>query len=136
MAAARPTISQLLEINERHQELRNENDRRQRETARLRDPRTISSARVVSSRLLQGVSKVIDNLDFSSINVLNAFLVTSIGRVHKVLHCTSGGRGKSPCCGTTWNRDTNASLNLLRILDCELSGIDRPRVFQRNQNRK
>ena len=72
MAAARPTISQLLEINERHQELRNENDRRQRETARLRDPRTISSARVVSSRLLQGVSKVIDNLDFSSINVLNA----------------------------------------------------------------
>ena len=35
-------------------------------------------------------------------------------RVHKVLHCSNSVKaGESPCCGTTWNRDVNASRNIV-----------------------
>jgi len=56
----------------------------------------------------------------------------SYGRVHKVLHCTSGGLGDSLSCGTTWNRDVNASRNILDFLQMETTkGGKRDKVFCR-----
>lgn len=56
------------------------------------------------------------------------------GKIHKVLHCTSGKQigDKVICRGTTWDRDVNASRNLLLILDHELRGKERPSCFRRS----
>ena len=54
-------------------------------------------------------------------------------KIHKVLHCkisVSGTRRTK----TTWNRDINASLNMLMLLKRTLKGEDRPKEFCRNKN--
>lgn len=59
--------------------------------------------------------------------------VVRFGNVHKVLHCKSGGQRDSISCkGTTWNRDVNASRNLLLLLELKLQGKGRPPAFCRN----
>lgn len=51
------------------------------------------------------------------------------GSVHKVLHCKS-----SKCAfgrqGATWNRDVNASRNMLTLLMLEVHGFERPVEFK------
>lgn len=60
-------------------------------------------------------------------------MVKSVGRskVHKVLHCSSNDKQGQPCCGTTWNRDVNASKNMLELTMCITRGYDRPAAFCR-----
>ncbi|RLN57811.1 hypothetical protein BBJ28_00021434 [Nothophytophthora sp. Chile5] len=47
-------------------------------------------------------------------------------KAHSVLHCSSNG-----CRGMTVNRDVNASRNMLHLLQCKLSSIDRPVAYTR-----
>lgn len=49
-------------------------------------------------------------------------------KVHKVLHCKTSARGGSPMI-TTWNRDVNASRNILMLLMLEIRGLPRPAAF-------
>ena len=50
--------------------------------------------------------------------------------VHKILHCRSSeGAAKHPG-GCTWNRDANASRNILMLLMLVVLGIDRPGEFK------
>jgi hypothetical protein len=49
-------------------------------------------------------------------------------RVHKVLHCRSNECRKSHA-HTTWNRDVNASKNILMLTMLMLQGKDRPPAF-------
>lgn len=62
---------------------------------------------------------------------------TRNARVHKVLHCTSSDKpaGSSntapPRCGTTWNRDVNASRNIRWLAECIVFGLSRPSAFCR-----
>jgi hypothetical protein len=58
---------------------------------------------------------------------------TTVAKIHKVLHCrsshsapTSSGR-----CGATWNRDVNASKNILMLMMLDILGMPRPRAFCR-----
>jgi hypothetical protein len=58
-------------------------------------------------------------------------------KVHKVLHCkTSDGRCPKGCQETTWNRDINASINILELFKLEIAGEERPQVFRRSANTK
>lgn len=50
------------------------------------------------------------------------------GRVHKILHCRNSG-GASWRHGGTWNRDVNASRNILMLLKLEVRGAARPAEF-------
>lgn len=53
------------------------------------------------------------------------------GRIHKVLHCRNS-EGNTGCRGAgTWNRDVNASINMLEITRRQLLGLDRPAAFCR-----
>lgn len=53
-------------------------------------------------------------------------------KVHKVLHCKTSDNCKLPTCkGTTWNRDVNASRNILNLFLKELNGQARPEAFCR-----
>jgi hypothetical protein len=53
-------------------------------------------------------------------------------KVHKVLHCSSSDKsGKLSGCGKTWNRDVNASRNILSLTLNLLAGCARPAVFCR-----
>ena len=55
-----------------------------------------------------------------------------VSKVHKVLHCTN--RSCRPQrAGHTWNRDTNASLNILALTMLMLAGHPRPSVFERSR---
>lgn len=53
-------------------------------------------------------------------------------RIHRTLHCKS-----RTCCqapghiGTTWNRDVNASRNMLELMMCVVNGWPRPLELQR-----
>jgi hypothetical protein len=49
--------------------------------------------------------------------------------IHKILHCRSsvGIRGRQG--GFTWNRDVNASRNILMLIMLVVLGVDRPREF-------
>jgi hypothetical protein len=49
-------------------------------------------------------------------------------KVHKILHCKNSQNG-SFHCGMTWNRDDNASRNILMLLMFEIRGWVRPAVF-------
>jgi hypothetical protein len=54
-------------------------------------------------------------------------------KVHKVLHCCNSV-GVEPVmarCGATWNRDVNASKNILMLLKLWITGVERPSVFTR-----
>ena len=56
-----------------------------------------------------------------------------VKKVHKVLHCKSNQTLKPELraqrCGTTWNRDVNASKNILELLLHMINGSKRPSVF-------
>ena len=55
----------------------------------------------------------------------------TFGRVHKVLHCRNSD-GASGCQGAwTWNRDVNASRNILVLVEHEMRGQARPAPFAR-----
>ena len=60
-------------------------------------------------------------------------VVVRRSKVHKVLHCSSSDRSDKSGCGKTWNRDINASRNILSLTLDLLAGRDRPHVFCRGQ---
>ena len=49
--------------------------------------------------------------------------------VHKVLHCKTSGGAKGHPGGGTWNRDANASRNMLMLMMLEVLGVQRPGEF-------
>ena len=54
-------------------------------------------------------------------------------KVHKVLHCKPSDKGsRTGFLETTWNRDVNASRNILMLFRCEMDGALRPVAFQRS----
>ena len=60
------------------------------------------------------------------------------GRVHKILHCRSSENGLHPKkgashCGASWDRDVNASRNLLMLTKCQIFGVERPAAFCRKK---
>jgi hypothetical protein len=58
-------------------------------------------------------------------------------KVHTVLHCKSSeGKNSISCKKTTWNRDDNASKNILMLLRMEIKGYDRPEPFRRSGYKK
>ena len=54
-------------------------------------------------------------------------------KVHKVLHCRNSVESAvvQRCCGATWNRDVNASKNILSFLRAWIDGEPRPSAFLR-----
>ena len=54
-----------------------------------------------------------------------------VAKVHKLLHCRTSDGSQTGCCGKTWDRDVNASRNLLMLTLCEILGVARPSVFCR-----
>ena len=55
-------------------------------------------------------------------------------KVHKVLHCRTSV-GSEPVlarCGATWNRDVNASRNILMLLETWIMGFERPKPFMKS----
>ena len=59
---------------------------------------------------------------------------TRYNKVHKVLHCKTNGsetRHSTARKQTTWNRDVNASQNILKMLQLEIAGAPRPAAFSR-----
>ena len=50
-------------------------------------------------------------------------------RVHKILHCRSSVGVKGHQGGGTWNRDANASRNILMLLMLVVLGVERPKEF-------
>ena len=52
-------------------------------------------------------------------------------KVHKVLHCQNNEGERPARVQTTWNRDVNASRNILMLLQLEVSGQPRPLAFSR-----
>lgn len=59
-------------------------------------------------------------------------------RIHKVLHCRRSVGGQAAkqtgllgqtCQGSTWNRDENATRNIMLLTLCLLRGFERPRAF-------
>jgi hypothetical protein len=64
-------------------------------------------------------------------------VVTHGARVHKVLHCKRSVRdGPQDRCRATWNRDVNASKNILMLLMLEVLGMERPAAFCREPDGK
>lgn len=49
--------------------------------------------------------------------------------VHKVLHCRHSANAKGRQGGGTWNRDANASRNMLMLMMLVVLGVERPREF-------
>ena len=52
-------------------------------------------------------------------------------RIHKVLHCKNSDGGNRNRCGNSWDRDVNASKNLLMLTMCHVLGYERPPAFTR-----
>ena len=50
-------------------------------------------------------------------------------KVNKVLHCKTNGGETTARKQTTWNRDVNASQNILNLLTLEIRGNPRPAAF-------
>ena len=60
----------------------------------------------------------------------------TFGKIHKVLHCRTS-EGISACRGAvTWNRDVNASRNILEIVRQAMMGRERPSALQRLRSRR
>jgi hypothetical protein len=55
--------------------------------------------------------------------------IMKVARVHKILHCQSSKIGLNGRCGATWDRDVNASRNILMLTLCEVLGEKRPPAF-------
>jgi len=63
--------------------------------------------------------------------------IVTFGKVHRVLHCTNSVTdSRKNQTKTTWNRDVNASINILKLFVAELKGEDRPIVFTRSSSRR
>ena len=62
---------------------------------------------------------------------------TRRGHVHKILHCKSSADAATPKgarhCGASWDRDVNASKNLLVLTLCQIFGDQRPAAFCRKK---
>jgi len=54
-------------------------------------------------------------------------------KVHKVLHCKTNVGQNTSGRQTTWNRDVNASKNILNLLQQEMAGMPRPAAFCRTK---
>jgi hypothetical protein len=52
-------------------------------------------------------------------------------KVHKVLHCKPSDKGSQTFRETTWNRDVNASRNILMLFKLEMDGKPRHAAFER-----
>ena len=50
-------------------------------------------------------------------------------KVHKVLHCRNSAGCRNAVKAPTWNRDCNASRNLVMLTVCEMEGLQRPTAF-------
>jgi hypothetical protein len=50
-------------------------------------------------------------------------------RIHKIMHCKTSVKGTMPDI-TTWNRDVNASKNMLMLMMREIRGLERPSQFK------
>jgi hypothetical protein len=51
-------------------------------------------------------------------------------KIHKVMHCQTSKRDAQRPPITTWNRDVNASRNILMLLMMEIRGFERPSQFK------
>eukprot|EP00798_Chlamydomonas_sp_ICE-L_P003340 gene3340-biopygen21104 len=58
--------------------------------------------------------------------------VVNNNKVHKVLHCCNSVPSVTSRCGATWNRDVNASKNLLLLLVVWMDEKERPANFCRS----
>lgn len=60
-----------------------------------------------------------------------------VKKVHKILHCGSRQAGTSPLetpsCGLTWDRDINASKNILTLTLLLMQGLPRPQALTRSK---
>jgi transposase len=54
-------------------------------------------------------------------------------KIHKIMHCKTSVRGAQRPRITTWNRDVNASRNILMLLMREIEGLERPSQFKPTQ---
>ena len=65
---------------------------------------------------------------------------TTFRKIHKMLHCkyhhTDKKVTKDLRCGITWNRDVNASKNILLLTIFEIFGEMRPKAFRRSRKLK
>ena len=63
-----------------------------------------------------------------------------VKKIHKVLHCRSRQAGislsETPRCGLTWDRDINASKNILTITLLQMQGLPRPQALTRSKGTK
>jgi transposase len=66
--------------------------------------------------------------------------ITTSKKFYKALHCINSERGRTVTVpqshGTTWNRDVNASINILNLFTYELLGEQRPQRFCRSKGTK
>jgi hypothetical protein len=63
-------------------------------------------------------------------------VVRQKSKVHKVLHCQPSDASRAEAgTETTWNRDVNASRNILMLLQHEIEGRERPQAFRRGKNK-
>ena len=62
-------------------------------------------------------------------------IIEVYGKVHKILHCKSSKDGNTHC-GATWDRDVNASRNILLLTMCQLFKMERPQAFARSSLKK
>ena len=53
-------------------------------------------------------------------------------KIHKVMHCKTSVKGTTPDI-TTWDRDVNASKNILMLMMREIRGLERPSQFKPTQ---
>jgi hypothetical protein len=85
-----------------------------------------------TSKTCSGCHCALSNARAMSYNHKEGSVATKRSRIHKVLHCSSSAKSEGlPCCGTTWNRDVNASLNILRLGVLEIFELPRPAAFVR-----
>lgn len=85
-----------------------------------------------TSKLCCCCHKELNNMYGKSFNWKTKKTSVDSRKIHKVLHCkNSMCRQDNGVSGRTWNRDDNASRNILKILLLDIHGMSRPLEFQR-----